>query len=60
MTPADFLQALERILQHRRIALSRAATIAFVESCWELIADDPDVERWADLFIKAGAVEVQT
>jgi hypothetical protein len=23
------------------IALSRAAAIAFMESCWELIADDP-------------------
>ena len=43
MTPADFLQALESVLQHRRVSFSRAAAIAFVESCWELIADDPDV-----------------
>jgi hypothetical protein len=58
MTESEFLQSLENVLQHRRIAFSRAAAIAFVESCWELIADDPDVDRWADLFIEAGAVEV--
>jgi hypothetical protein len=34
---------LESVLQHRRVAFSRATAIAFVESCWELIADDPDV-----------------
>jgi hypothetical protein len=60
MTPADFVQALESILQHRRVAFSRAAAIAFVESCWELIADDPDVWFWSERFIEVGAVEVQT
>lgn len=29
MTPADFLQSLESVLQQRRIAFSRAAAIAF-------------------------------
>jgi hypothetical protein len=58
MTPADFLQALESVLQHRRVPFSRAAAIAFVESCWELIADDPDVWYWSERFIEAGAVEV--
>ena len=58
MTPADFLQLLESALQHRRVQFSRAAAIAFVESCWELIDDDPDVETWADHFIQAGAVMV--
>jgi hypothetical protein len=43
MTPANSLHPLESVLQHRRVAFSRAATIAFVESRWELIADDPDV-----------------
>ncbi len=58
MTPSDFLQSLESVLQSRRIAFSRAAAIAFVESCWELIADDPDVWYWSERFIEAGAVEV--
>jgi hypothetical protein len=39
------------------VALSRAA-IAFVESCWALIADDPDVRHWSERFVEAGAVEV--
>ena len=58
MTPTDFLQSLESVLQHRRVAFSRAAAIAFVESCWELIADDPDVWYWTERFIEASAVEV--
>jgi hypothetical protein len=60
MTPADFLSSLESVLQHRRVAFSRAAAIVFVESCWELIADDPDVWEWSERFIEAGAVEVPT
>jgi hypothetical protein len=43
LTPTDFLQSLESVLQSVRVAFSRAAAIAFVESCWELIADGPDV-----------------
>jgi hypothetical protein len=58
MTPADFLHSLESVLQHRRVAFSRAAAIAFVESCWERIADDPDVWECSERFIEAGAVEV--
>jgi hypothetical protein len=57
MTPGDFLQSLESALQHRRVQFSRAATITFVESCWELIADDPDAWYWSERFIEAGAVE---
>jgi len=57
MTPNDFLHSLESVLQNRRVSFSRAAEIAFVESCWELIADDPDVWYWAERFIEAGAVE---
>ena len=55
-TPDDFRHALEGVLQHRRVAFSRAAAIAFVESCWSLIEDDPDVDTWADRFVEAGAV----
>lgn len=57
MTPDDFLPLLESALQHRRIAFPRAAAIAFVESCWELIDDAPDVDAWAQRFIEAGAVD---
>lgn len=58
MTPTDFLASLECILQSRRVAFSRAAAIAFVESCLELIADDPDVWYWSERFVEAGAGEV--
>ena len=58
MTPTDFLASLESVLQHRRVAFTRAAAIAFVESCWELIADDPAVWHWSDRFVEAGGVEV--
>lgn len=58
MTPNDFLQSLESVLQHRRIAFSRAAAIVFVESCWELIADDLDVWYWSERLLECGAVNV--
>ncbi len=57
MTPSDFLQSLESILQSRRMAFSRAAAIAFVESCWHLIEDEPDVWFWSERFVEAGGVE---
>ena len=57
MTPAHFLHSLESVLQSRRVAFSRAAAIAFVESCWELIEDEPDVWEWSNRFIEAGGVE---
>jgi prepilin-type N-terminal cleavage/methylation domain-containing protein len=40
------------------VAFSHAVAIAFVESCWELVADDPDVWYWSERFVEAGAVEV--
>ena len=58
MTPSDFLHALESVLQSRRVAFSRADAIAFVESCWELIQDDPDVWYWSDRFTEAATVEM--
>ncbi len=58
MTPADFLQSLESVLQHRRVAFSRAVAIAFAQSCWDLIAANPDVWYWSERFVEAGAVEV--
>jgi hypothetical protein len=58
MTPTDFLQSLESVLQHCRIAFSRDAAIVCVESCWELIADDPDVWYWSERLLECGAVNV--
>jgi hypothetical protein len=42
------------ISDHRRVAFSLAAGIAFFESYWKLIADDPDVWEWSERFIEAG------
>jgi hypothetical protein len=56
MTPTDFLYLLESVLRQRRVSFSRAAAIAFVESCWELIEDDPDPWFWSERFIEAGAI----
>lgn len=52
MNPSEFLRSLESVLQHRRTVFSRAAAIAFVESCWELIDDEPDVWFWAERFVE--------
>jgi hypothetical protein len=56
MTPTDFLNALEQVLRQRRLPFSRAAAIAFVESCWELIDDEPDVWFWSDRFVEADGI----
>jgi hypothetical protein len=37
------------------VSFSRSAAIAFVESCWELIDDDPDVWFWSECFIESSA-----
>lgn len=58
MTPTDFLLSLESVLQQRRVAFSRVAAIAFVESCWTLIEDEPDIDAWTNRFIEDGAVMV--
>jgi hypothetical protein len=58
MTPSDYLQSLESVPRHRRVAFSRAAAIAFVESYWELNADDPYVWYWSERFVEAGTVEM--
>jgi hypothetical protein len=52
MTPTDFLALLEQVPRQRRIQFSRAAAITFVESCWELIDDEPDPWLWADRFVE--------
>jgi hypothetical protein len=45
------------VLRQRRLPFSRVAAITFVESCWELIDDNPDAWYWAERFVEAqGAV----
>ncbi len=51
MNPADFLRLLEAHLQPMHVPFSRAALIAFVESAWPAIADDPDIEYYAREFL---------
>jgi hypothetical protein len=50
MTPADFLAALERPLQLHAVAFTRADLIAFVESAWPLMVDNPAVTYWCGQF----------
>jgi hypothetical protein len=52
---SDFLHLLEQVLRQRRLPFSRASAIAFVESAWPLIEDDPDVWYWSDRFIEEQA-----
>jgi hypothetical protein len=52
LTYADFLRMLESSLQLRHVPFSRAALIAFVESAWPLIEDDPDVAFWSERFLE--------
>ena len=49
-TPADFLAALERHLRTHAVPFMRAELIAFVESSWPLIEDQPDVVTWCQAF----------
>lgn len=58
MTPCEFLQSLESVLQHRRVTFSRAALVAFVAATWLLIDDNPDVDYWVERYLECGAVEV--
>jgi hypothetical protein len=54
MTPSDFLHLLEDALRQRRLPFSRGAAIAFVESCWPLIEDNPDPWYWSECFVGTG------
>ena len=50
MTPAAFVRALERHLRTHAVPFTRGDLIAFVESAWVLIEDQPDVIRWCEEF----------
>jgi len=56
MMQPDFLRLLESSLQFRHVPFSRAALIAFVESAWPWIEDEPDVTYWCERFLEAGDV----
>jgi hypothetical protein len=51
-TPSDFLWMMESRLRPTHTPFSRAALIAFIEAAWPAIADDPDVEYYANEFLQ--------
>ena len=52
LSPPDFLRLLEQHLQPAGVSFSRAALQAFVEAAWPRIADDPDIEYFANEFLQ--------
>jgi hypothetical protein len=50
MTPAEFTKSLERHLRTHGIPFARGDLIAFVESAWSLIEDNPDLAYWCQAF----------
>jgi hypothetical protein len=58
MTPDHFAELLERELRLRQARFSLADLQEFVADAWPLIADDPDVQRWAREFIDGGRADV--
>ncbi len=55
MNRDTFTEMLERELQLQHRPFSRADVIRFVEDCWSMIEDAPDVARWAEEFRRATA-----
>jgi hypothetical protein len=49
-TPDEFTKALARYLRTHAIPFTRGDLIAFVESCWVLIDDNPDLAYWCQAF----------
>jgi hypothetical protein len=49
-TVQDFITALARHLRTHAIPFTRGDLIAFVESCWVLIDDNPDLAHWCQQF----------
>jgi hypothetical protein len=52
MTPTDFLRLLETALRGRHVSYCPAVLLAFVESAWPLIEDDPDPFYWCERFLE--------
>lgn len=55
MNQSGFLASLESELQLRGVPFDLAALQEFVADAWPLIADDPDVQKWADAFTETYA-----
>ena len=56
MTREEFSRQLEMELGLRGLAFHRATLAEFVDASWPLIADDPDLGRWAREFVDSGNV----
>jgi len=58
VTPHRFARLLEAELLLRQARFNRADLQEFVAAACPLIADDPDVQRWAREFIDSGRCDV--
>jgi len=57
MSQPDFLAAFEHHLRLHRVPFERRTLLAFVESAWPLIEEDPTPSRWCAEFLdRAGPV----
>jgi hypothetical protein len=55
MTPEQFTFALERELQSQRAAFDLGDLLEFAEGVWPLAREQPDVRRWAAVFLERRA-----
>jgi hypothetical protein len=53
VTRDEFTQALEQDLRSRGAPFDPGRLTVYVETCWPLIQDNPDVGYWADRFLEA-------
>jgi hypothetical protein len=54
MFQEEFIQLVEIELRLHGVGFDRTALAEFVDAAWPLIADDPDVNRWARAFVDSG------
>lgn len=57
MTPTDFLPSLEQELHLLGVPHDRGDLVAWLDSVWPLVEDDPDVGRWAREYAEAVQAE---
>jgi hypothetical protein len=55
MSQTDFAAAVEAELHFLGLPFARAELLVFVADAWPLIAEEPDVGRWAKAFLQAAA-----
>jgi hypothetical protein len=53
MTSDEFLRAVEQDLRSRGAPFDPRELTAYIEGCWPLIEDNPDVVYWAERFLEA-------